>query len=65
MNGDSNHIVNQKKSVYNFGEPGSPINLAEQTACFKTNYEKRPTITGMFTDTGPYESNRCIEIHKL
>lgn len=53
------NLKTKKKSIYNFGEPGTPINLANQVACFKLNYRSRPSITGMFTDTAPYESNKC------
>jgi hypothetical protein len=46
-----------KSSVYNYGEPGSPLDLKHEVANFKVDYTNRPTLTGMFTDTGPYGSN--------
>jgi hypothetical protein len=46
-----------KSSAYNYGEPGTPLDLKHEVANFKVDYTNRPTATGMFTDTGPYGSN--------
>ena len=53
------HIRGDKdrSSVYNYGYPGSPLDLKKQVDNFKVNYTGRPTTTGMFTNTGPYGFN--------
>ena len=46
------------KNVYNFGEPGSDSHDREkQVKNFSVDYTNRPTITGMFTETGPFGFN--------
>ena len=46
------------KNVYNFGEPGSDSHDRDkQVKNFSVDYTNRPTITGMFTETGPFGFN--------
>ena len=46
-------------SAYNFGAPGTkfPTDEQGQIKQFTVNYEDRPSVTGMFQDTGPLGAN--------
>ena len=46
-------------SAYNYGAPGTqfPSDEQGQVKQFAVNYEDRPTVTGMFQDTGPLGAN--------
>ena len=39
--------------IYNWGAPGTPLDLANEVKNFNVDYTNRPTTTGMFTNTGP------------
>ena len=39
--------------IYNWGAPGTPLDLANEVRNFKVDYTNSPTTTGMFTNTGP------------
>lgn len=44
--------------VYNYGAPGSKENVnAEMIKIYRVNYAKRPSLTGIYTDTGPLGAN--------
>lgn len=44
--------------VYNYGAPGSKENAsAEMIKIYRVNYAKRPSLTGIYTDTGPLGAN--------
>lgn len=46
------------KNVYNYGEPGSTENPnSEMIKIFSVKYPKRPSLTGIYTDTGPLGAN--------
>ena len=42
-----------KSSPYNYGAPGSCLGGDDQDDQLKTNYKTQPSVTGMFTETGP------------
>lgn len=41
------------QDIYNWGAPGTPLDLANEVKNFSVDYTNRPTTTGMFTNTGP------------
>ena len=45
------------QDIYNWGAPGTPLDLANEVKNFGVDYTNRPTTTGMFTNTGPYGYN--------
>ena len=45
------------QDIYNWGAPGTPLDLANEVKNFGVDYTNRPTTTGMFTNTGPYGFN--------
>lgn len=46
-------------SVYNYGAPGtkSPTDSMGQVDQYAVEYKERPSVTGMFTETGPMGAN--------
>lgn len=46
-------------SAYNYGAPGteSPTDSMGQVDQYAVEYKERPSVTGMFTDTGPMGAN--------
>jgi len=51
-------VVEGMKSMYNYGEPGSNDNTSvEMIKTYNVKYPKRPSLTGIYTDTGPLGAN--------
>ena len=51
-------IFETMKNIFNYGEPGSTENVqSEMIKTYKVEYAKRPSLTGIYTETGPLGAN--------
>ena len=51
-------VTESMKNVLNYGETGSTENVqAEMMKTYKVEYAKRPSLTGIYTETGPLGAN--------
>ena len=51
-------ILETMKSAFNYGEPGSTENVqSEMIKTYKVEYAKRPSLSGIYTETGPLGAN--------
>ena len=51
-------LVEAMKSTFNYGEPGSTENTsAEMIKTYQIEYPKRPSLTGIYTESGPLGAN--------
>jgi len=51
-------MIETMKSAFNYGEPGSTENISsEMIKTYKIEYPKRPSLTGIYTESGPLGAN--------
>ena len=51
-------VLENMKNVYNYGEPESSESpSSEMIRIFNVKYPKRPSLTGIYTETGPLGAN--------